>query len=239
MLSKIGLWLYQPYKYLFLLPISIVDTVFFAFFTWVFSFFSARWAGYMAAAWAKVIRFLTPMPVKLVGRENIDPKQSYVIVANHQSAYDIIMVYSTLPIDFRWIMKKELRKVPVLGFACECCGHIFIDRSSARAAWRSIQKAKEVLVGGTSVVIFPEGHRSGSNKMGTFKHGALKMAFELGLPILPVSIKDTYKVMNNGLPDLRPERTVLTIHKPIDVKPYIEKRDELTALLQETIATAV
>lgn len=239
MRNKYLVWLYQPYKYLILIPLAIADTAFFTVFTWLFSFFSARLSGYAAKAWAKVIRWLTPMPVKIVGAENIKKGQSYVIVANHQSAYDIILVYSSLPIDFRWIMKKELRKVPLLGFACEKCGHIFLDRSSARNAYRSIQTAKEILTDGTSVVIFPEGHRSGRPEMNEFKHGAFRMAFELGLPMLPVSIKDTCRVMPTGIHTLYPAHTQLTIHPAVDVNDYEGRRDELIKHLQGVIASAV
>lgn len=237
--SKIGQWLYQPYKYLILLPLFAVDTVFFTIWTWIASYISGRLAGKCAKSWAKVMQWLTPMPVKVVGCENIADGQSYVIVANHQSAYDIIMVYGSLPIDFRWVMKKELRNVPVMGFACEKCGHIFLDRTSARGAWRSIEKAKEILKDGTSVVIFPEGHRSGCREMNAFKHGAFKMAFELELPILPVSIKDTYKVMSSGLASLQPGRATLTIHKPVDVSEYEGRRDELIDVLRQTIDSAL
>lgn len=82
--SKIGLWLYQPYKYLILLPLFAVDTIFFTIWTWVASYISGRLAGKFAKSWAKVMQWLTPMPVKVVGRENIADGQSYVVVANHQ-----------------------------------------------------------------------------------------------------------------------------------------------------------
>ncbi len=239
MRNKYLVWLYQPYKYLILIPLAIADTVIFTVLTWILSAFSARAAGWAACCWAKVIHWLTPMPVKLVGCENIKKGQSYVIVANHQSAYDIILVYGSLPIDFRWIMKKELRSVPLLGFACEKCGHIFLDRTSARNAYRSIQRAKEILTGGTSVVIFPEGHRSGRPEMNEFKHGAFRMAFELGLPMLPVSIKDTCRVMPAGIDTLFPAHVQLTIHPSVDVNQYEGRRDELIAHLQQVIASAV
>ena len=238
-IGKIGYWLYQPYKYLILVPILIVDTVLFTALTWVFSMISARLAGKAAVSWAKVMQWCTPSPVKLVGRENIVDGQSYVVMANHQGAYDILAMYGSLPIDFRWVMKKELRDVPLLGFACELCGHIFIDRSSARASYQSIQKAKETLTDGVSVVIFPEGTRSGSRAMRPFKHGGFKMAYDLELPILPVSIKDTYKVMPGGLHTLLPGRITLTIHEPIDVSAYEGRREELIARVRETIDTAL
>ena len=239
MRNKYLVWLYQPYKYLILIPLAVADTIVFTVFTWLLSLLSPKAAGYAAKCWAKVIHWLTPMPVKLVGAENIKKGQSYVIVANHQSAYDIILVYGSLPIDFRWIMKQELRAVPCLGFACENCGHIFLDRSSARKAYRSIQRAKEILTGGTSVVIFPEGHRSGRPQMNEFKHGAFRMAFELGLPMLPVSIKDTCRVMPGGIETLFPARATLTIHPAVDVNLYEGRRDELIKHLQDVIASAV
>ena len=239
MRNRYLVWLYQPYKYLILIPLAVANTVVFTVFTWILSFFSAKAAGWAAKCWAKVIHWLTPMPVDVVGGENIKKGQSYVIVANHQSAYDIILIYGSLPIDFRWIMKKELRGVPMLGFACEKCGHIFLDRSSPRKAYRSIQRAKEILTGGTSVVIFPEGHRSGRPEMNEFKHGAFRMAFELGLPMLPVSIKDTCRVMPAGIDTLFPARATLTIHPAVDVSQYEGLRDELISHLQKIIASAV
>lgn len=107
------------------------------------------------------------------------------------------------------------------------------------AAYRSIQRAKDILVGGTSVVIFPEGTRSGSNKMAPLKHGAFKMAFDLGLPILPVSINGTYRIMGNGLSSLKPGSVDLIIHQPIDIKDFTEKRDELISLTAEAIASGL
>ena len=87
-------------------------------------------------------------------------KQSYVIVSNHQSQYDILLMYGWLGTDFRWVMKKELRRVPVLGLACEKLGHIYVDRSDSAAAVASLNAARKKLVNGTSVVFFPEGTRS-------------------------------------------------------------------------------
>ena len=185
------------------------------------------------------MQWVTPMHVKVIGRENIKPGQSYVIAANHQSAYDIFVIYGSLGIDFKWIMKHELRNIPLMGYACYKLNHIFINRTSKMAAYRSIQRAKDILVGGTSVVIFPEGTRSGSNKMAPLKHGAFKMAFDLELPILPVSINGTYRIMGNGLSSLKPGSVDLIIHKPIDIKDFTEKRDELISLTAEAIASGL
>jgi len=136
---------------------------------------------------------MTPVVVFLKGKENIQDQTSYVIVANHQTGWDIFLLYGFLPIDFKWMMKKELRKVPWIGYASEKVGHVFIDRSSLRAAMRSLTEAKQKLVNGTSVLMFPEGTRSGQKEMKPFKKGAFKLAVELGLDVLPVTIVNTIR----------------------------------------------
>lgn len=231
--------MYALYKYLFVVPVFAVITVVSTVFIVILGFINPSLTYYCGVVWAKVMQWITPMPVEVVGRENVTPGQSYVIACNHQGAYDIFAIYGSLGINFRWILKQELRKAPVLGFACKHMGHIFIERSSRRAAYDSIQRAKNILTGGTSVVIFPEGTRSGKPEMGPFKHGAFKMAMDLQLPILPVSIKDTYKVMGKNLASLKPGKVTMTIHKPIDITEYEERRDDLIEAVRSSIASAV
>lgn len=228
-------WLYQPYKWLILIPLFFLDTLFFTILIFIVSPLSHNLAFYGGVWWAKVMQWLTPMPVKVIGKENIQKGQSYVIVSNHQSGADIVAIYGSIGIQFRWILKKELRKAPLLGIACEKMQHIFIDRSSARAAYRSIQKAKEILSGGLSVVIFPEGTRSKTGQMGTFKHGAFKMAFELGLPILPITLNGTHNVMSGGLETLKYGKAEMIIHEPIDTLKYVDNKDKLIEITQATI----
>jgi len=228
-------WLYQPYKWLILIPLFFLDTLFFTILIFIVSPFSHNLAFYGGVWWAKVMQWLTPMPVKVIGKENIQKGQSYVIVSNHQSGADIVAIYGSIGIQFRWILKKELRNAPLLGIACEKMQHIFIDRSSARAAYRSIQKAKEILSGGLSVVIFPEGTRSKTGQMGTFKHGAFKMAFELGLPILPITLNGTHNVMSGGLETLKYGKAKMIIHDPIDTLKYVDNKDKLIEITQATI----
>ena len=102
-----------------------------------------------------------------------------------------------------------------------------------------MEAAKKNICNGTSVVIFPEGTRSGSNQMNRFKKGAFKIAFELELPILPVSIKDSHKVLGKGFFNLMPGRTQLIIHQPINIKEYTENHDELMQKTQTVIASAL
>jgi 1-acyl-sn-glycerol-3-phosphate acyltransferase len=100
--------------------------------------------------------------------------------------------------------------------SCEKLGHIFIDRGDRHAAIRSINAAKKKITGGTSVLFFPEGTRSRSGRLGPFKKGAFKMALDLGLPILPVTIRGTRAILPPDTLDIFPGRAELIIHSPIE-----------------------
>lgn len=233
-------WLYQPYKYLIFFPLFLVATIFCSLFAALFAMCVVpRIGSYFGVLWAKITSWITPMYVVVKGREHINPKQSYVVVANHQSGYDIFVLYGYLGIDFKWVMKKELRNAPGIGWASEKVGHIFIDRTLARSAIESIEAAKGNLVNGSSVVIFPEGTRSGSSQMGRFKKGAFKIAFELELPILPVTIKDTYKVFGKGFFNLYPGQTELVVHAPLATCNYKNNQDLLMQTTADVIASAL
>ncbi|NJM15335.1 MAG: 1-acyl-sn-glycerol-3-phosphate acyltransferase [Bacteroidales bacterium] len=154
--------------------------------------------------------------------------------------WDIFLIYGWIGIDIKWIMKKELRKIPGLGFGSAKVGHIFLDRSNARAALESINQARKILVNGTSVVVFPEGTRSKTGKMGAFKRGAFKMATDFNLPILPVTVNGTHKIMRSGTFNLMPGSASLTIHKPILPKQFKDMdMDELANWVRETIGKKV
>ncbi len=220
------LWLlYQPYKWLIFFPFLIVNTLIFGFLAVTLSLLINQKVGSFigGAVWARLNSFFTPIFVNVKGRQHIDKKQSYVIVANHLSAYDIFVLYGWLGIDFKWVMKKELRKIPGLGFGSAAVGHIFIDRSNSAAALKSIDEAKKKITNGTSVVFFPEGTRSRSAKLLPFKKGAFKFALELGLPLLPITINGTNKILPNDSANLMPGKAELIIHPPIDIKNYDEK----------------
>jgi 1-acyl-sn-glycerol-3-phosphate acyltransferase len=190
--------------------------------------------------WAKLHIHLDPVWITVLGRQNIDPKQSYVVVANHQSNFDIFVLYGKLGVDFKWVMKSELRKAPVLGVACEKMGHIYIDRSNTQAAIASLQEAKRKIVNGTSVLFFPEGTRTRSGELGEFKKGAFQMALDLGLPILPVTITGTRKVLPPKTVDLFPGSVRMQIHAPVDVSGTTrETLGDLMARVREIIQSGM
>ena len=233
-MKKVLYLCYQPYKWLFLLPFFIVNSVFFGILAVVISLVINQKLGSFigGVSWARVNSFLTPISVKVTGKEKINKRQSYVIVANHQSAYDIFVLYGYLGIDFKWVMKKEIRKIPGVGFGSNAVGHIFIDRSNSKAAIETIAAAKSRIKDGTSVVIFPEGTRSKDGQLLAFKKGAFRFAFDLDLPVLPLTINGTDKIMPTGGLNIFPGKARLIIHDPIDINRF--KPERINDLIQET-----
>ena len=180
-------------------------------------------AYYPGMIWSRLVCMLSLCPVKVVGHEKLNKKQSYIFVANHQGAFDIFLLYGYLRQPIKWMMKQSLRNIPLIGKACESAGFIFVDNSSPKAALRSIDEAKKRLVNGNSVIIFPEGSRTKTGKLAPFKKGAYQLALDLKLPIVPLSINGSYEVMPIHSYLLSPHKIVLTIHDPIDTSPFVSE----------------
>jgi 1-acyl-sn-glycerol-3-phosphate acyltransferase len=234
---KILLYLYQIYTWVVFFPfLAITTTVFGTIATILAIVFGGKIASVMGVIWSKLNSYVTPMFVKVIGKEKVQKNQSYVIVANHQSHYDIFVIYGWMPVDFRWVMKIQLLKVPFLGYSCYKIGHIFIDRSNSEKAKESINAAKDRIKGGTSIMFFPEGTRSNDGKLREFKKGAFKFALDMSLPILPVTIVGSRNVLPARTLLLFPGRAKLVVHDPIDTTGYTEDRmDELIAIARQRI----
>ncbi|MBN2224834.1 MAG: 1-acyl-sn-glycerol-3-phosphate acyltransferase [Deltaproteobacteria bacterium] len=217
--NLIVFWTYQIYVWLIVVPFLVLSTTFFVFLGVIVVILCGDKVAHRTTGvwWARFNSYITPMRVTVLGRQNIKKGQSYVVVSNHQSSYDIFVLYGWLGIDIKWVMKKELRKVPVFGFAGKMGGNIYIDRSSPKAAYASLEAAKKKLVEGTSVVILPEGTRSKTGEIGLFKKGAFILATDLGMPILPVSISGTRSILPPGTLKLFPGRAIMKIHRPVSV----------------------
>ena len=176
-----------------------------------------KWGYYPGRVLGRIMCFLALTRIKIAGNENIDPNKSYIFVANHQSMFDIFLIYGYLNAKFKWIMKMELRRTPLLGKACESMGHIFVDRSSPMRAQKSLEAAKSrLLQGNNSIFLFPEGTRSANGKIGRFKRGAFTIARDLHLPIIPVTISGAYNVLPKNGWFITPGKITMTIHQPID-----------------------
>ncbi|MBO5974557.1 MAG: 1-acyl-sn-glycerol-3-phosphate acyltransferase [Paludibacteraceae bacterium] len=201
-----------------------------------FVFGDVRWGYLPARLWSKAACCLSFVRVEVRGEENYDRNSSYVFVANHQSIFDVFLIYGWLDSHFKWIMKKEIRKIPFVGRACEAAGHIYIDRSNSKSAYRSIELVKKKLVNGVSVAIFPEGSRTKNGSVGKFKRGAFVLASDLSLPIVPITISGAYEVLKKGTFLIIPGKIKMTIHKPLETKDLTQGDvKELMSNCYETI----
>lgn len=230
--------IFAAYKWLFVVPVLLITTALIGSLITVLSLlgmpnFSSRVFG---PIWAKLNIAASMMTVKVEGLKNLDPGASYIIAANHQSLVDIYVVYGHLPKDFKWVMKKELRAIPILGVACEAMGHIIVDRTNTEAAIESINSARRKIADGMSVVFFPEGTRSRNGTLKPFKKGAFRLAVELNLPILPIVIHGTNNILPSDTLDLTPGRARLEILPAISTIGMTERDiEELSNLTQTAI----
>lgn len=210
--------LYRCYQ-LFVLPVLLVVTILTAVVTMLGCAFgkASVWGYYPAMVWSRLMCWLMLLPVKVEGRENLDPKTSYVFVANHQGPYDIFLVYGFLGRSFRWMMKSSLQRIPLVGRACVSAGHIMVDKSGPKAVSNTYAHARKALQGGVSLFVFPEGARTFTGKMGLFRRGAFQLADECRLPVVPVTINGSFDVLarQQGFWFLTWHPLTLAIHPPM------------------------
>ena len=233
---------YYIYFFLIALPVLLVGTILAATITIIGCMLGGgRFFGFWPGAiWWRLWCIISLVRVRVYGRENISKGQSYVFVANHQGAYDILSIYGYLGHQFRWMMKKSLEKIPFVGYSCKVAGNIFVDNSSPRAVKATMEKAEKQLAGGMSVVVFPEGARTLDGRMHTFRRGAYTLAVEFGLPVVPITVDGAYDVLPRTRLLPRPGHITLTIHEPIEAPA--SGRHELAELMTksaEAIASAL
>ena len=164
----------------------------------------------------------------------MDARQSYVIVPNHQGAFDIFLIYGFLNRHFKWMLKSELRQMPLVGKACESAGFIFVDQKGGPKKMKETHdRARAILKDGISLVIFPEGARTWDGQMRRFKRGAFQLADELQLPLLPVTINGSFQVLprTKGFNFVSWHPLSLVIHEP--VQPLAQGPEGERATMQE------
>jgi len=223
---------------LFAWVILIISTVILGTVAVFFSLFdsSGNLPHLVARLWGKIQLATTGTTVKVQGLENIDPIKSYILVANHQSNFDIFAFLGYLPIQFRWIAKAELFRAPFMGWAMSRIGYIAIDRESPKKAYRSMLQAAEKVKKGFSVLIFPEGTRSPDGNLQPFKKGLFLIALKSQAPILPITICGTAKIMPKGAWRVHPGRVQIIIDPPLEtagVPP--QKEEELSARVRSIL----
>lgn len=131
------------------------------------------------------------------GKNNIDKNKTYIIIANHQSLADIVLAYQ-IKMQFKWVAKESLFKIPFLGWSMSLAKHIKLDRGNFGSIKKVYREAAHWLRGGTSVLFFPEGTRSLNNEMGDFRNGAFKLAIKERVPILPIVFEGTGTAIPKG-----------------------------------------
>ena len=201
----------------FLIPAITVYTIVLGAASIVSSLFdrSGHFAHGCARAWSWLILKTTGVRVTVEGLERVTPGTTYVFVSNHQSIYDIPVIFASLPFQLRIIAKESLGRFPFLGWHLRRSGHLLVDRRRPDRA--GILDRWRALVGeGLSLIIFPEGTRSPDGRIGPFKAGSFLLAIEARLPIVPLSIDGTRQVMPKGRLMTCPGRATLVVHAPIE-----------------------
>lgn len=178
--------------------------------------------------------------VEVAGKENLPKEGPVVFISNHQGNFDIplLMAYIDMPKGF--ISKIEAKKIPIVAKWMELIHCVFMDRSTLKGSAGAIIQGIKILKEGHSLVIFPEGTRSKGDQMGEFKAASFKLATKPGIPIVPVTIDGSYKIMEQNSNRIKPAHVKLTIHPVVQTKEL--SREELTVLpeqIEQTIASAL
>lgn len=187
--------------------------------------------------WCKSLLWGGGVQVEFEGLEHLDPTRPAVLVSNHESWYDVFALAGHLPVDYRFVGKKELLKVPFFGPAWVACGHIPIDRTNRKAAIESLRVAGEKIRRERAVVVmFPEGTRSKDGELLPFKKGAFVLALESGVPVIPVGVSGGRQLMPKGSFFVRPGTMRVNVGRPIEVEGLtVADRDHLMDRAREEV----
>lgn len=213
-------WLYPLWQWLVFVPLAVIATVIAALVAIpVALFVSPRFANVeLAVRWCRLLAFLAPVRVETEGLDHADPGRSFVVVANHQSQFDIPVIYGFCGLDLRWVMKAELGWIPFVAQACRAIGHILVNRRDPEQARQAINRAVARLQPGTGILFFAEGTRSRSGELLPFKKGAFRVAIDQQMPILPMTVVGSRDVMAADSIRIRPGRIRLRVHPPIETE---------------------
>jgi len=178
--------------------------------------------------WARSIIGFSPIwRIFVTGREHLRKEKHYIIVANHQSLLDILAVCAALPINFKFLAKRELFQIPLMGWAMASAGYIPVDRASHKSGREAMQRITRVLNKSVSVLLFPEGTRSPDGKIHAFKMGAFKLARDNKVEILPVVIDGTGQALPKKSWLIKKKSTfIVSIGKPVSLEDFADSSVE-------------
>jgi 1-acyl-sn-glycerol-3-phosphate acyltransferase len=191
---------------------------------------------YIGKFWALLNVYLSGTKLTIRGKEKIAEGSSYVVMSNHQSLFDVWALIGMLPLQLRWIIKSDIMRVPIFGYALDRMGHIYVDRKGPRKTSRGVEEALRTIEKKACVVVFPEGTRSKDGHLGKFRTGGSLMAIKSGVPILPVTVNGSRFVLPRDTLALMPGKIQVVVGDVIDPSAYDENgKNELTAVLKSVI----
>jgi 1-acyl-sn-glycerol-3-phosphate acyltransferase len=224
---------------LFTAPWVIFATIFFGSLNLFVSLFDAvgRTQLWLARVWARSILFVGGVRVAPSGVARIDPAAAYVIAANHASYIDTPVILSYIPVQFRFLAKSELFKIPFLGHHLKTAGHIPVPREDPRAALKTMtQAAENIRSKGISMLVFPEGGRTEDGELQAFKEGAAYIAIKAGVPVVPVALTGARAVLPRGSWVCVPGSIRIEVGEPIATDGLtLKDRDRVTLQIRQQI----
>jgi len=222
-----------------LIPIGAISTILFGTVSKGLSLAGAseRKQIEVARAWARCMLFFGRVKVDVEGLEKIDPNGRYVFASNHLSYIDTPVVFSRIPVQFRFLAKTGLFRIPFLGWHLKDAGHIPVPREDPRAALRTLTRTAELIESrGISVLFFPEGGRAMDGKLQEFKDGAAYIAIKAQAPLVPIALVGAREILPMGSGTVRPGRVKLRIGDPIPtVGMTTQNRGSLTEAAREQV----
>ena len=174
-----------------------------------------------ARTWSRIILWSSVTPVRVIGAGNVSTDRPQVIIANHQSMFDVFAIAANMPRRFHFVAKKELERIPVFGRAARAAGHVFIDRGDREAAIRSLKVANRLMrEKNSTAILFPEGTRSLTGGLQPFKKGPFVMALDSGVEVVPTVIDGTLEILPKRGVRIRPHPITLRFGRPISPEGY-------------------
>ncbi len=221
-------------------PYVILATIFFGTISLGVSFFEStgRMQIRLAGVWARTLLAVSGVRVRVEGLEHINPEGSYVFVSNHLSYMDTPVILANIPVQFRFLAKRGLFQIPLLGHHLTTAGHIPVPREDPRAAVKTLQLAAETIqTKRISLLIFPEGGRSHDGQLRPFKEGGAYIAIRAGVPLVPVALIGTREVLPFGGAVVQAGDVVIRLMKPIETTGLtLKNRGALTEEIRNLIA---
>lgn len=200
--------------------------------------FGLAWTpgGHIGKFWANALLLSAGVKVQALGMENVHPYKKYIFVSNHVSHFDTLVLLAKLPPYYRFLAKHELFRIPFFGWALSLIGHIKVDRARKGGAQKILDQTEKVLKRGTSVHFFAEATRSPDGKIYPFKPGAILLAQQTQIPIIPVGVRGTRDILPKGALVPRPAHAILNVGKPFLVSDDGSRLVEILENTRKTVA---